>query len=149
MIVEPPGLLPPLRIDLERDAVLLDGNVRLVMKEYPILGADSEFAARAALASVNQGLYEEFHFALMASNGQLTEAGVMAIAKQVGLDVARLEQDMDSGPVSAMLNKNFDLARTLDIRGTPAFVIGDELVPGALEMNRLKELIAKARANSS
>jgi protein-disulfide isomerase len=135
--------------DKLRNAVLLDGNVRLVMKEYPILGADSEYAARAALAATSQGLYEEFHFALMSTNGQLTKPGVLAVAKQVGLDVPRLEKDMTSGAVDAMLDKNFDLARTLDIRGTPAFVIGNELVPGALDMNQLKQLIADARANSS
>ena len=69
--------------------------------------------------------------------------------EQVGLDVPRLEQDMTSGAIDAMLEKNFALARALDVRGTPAFVIGEELVPGALDMNQLKELIANARANSS
>ncbi len=132
-----------------RQVVESDGNIRLIMKEFPILGPDSRLAARAALASVQQGRYEEFHFTLMAAPGGLNEAMVMALAEEVGLDVERLQADMDSEEIDALLQKNFDLAQALGIRGTPAFVIGDTLYPGALDISSLKSLVAQARANSS
>ncbi len=132
-----------------RPVVEEDGNIRLVMKEFPILGPESKLAARAALASVKQGRYEEFHFAMMTSRGQINEASIMALAEQSGLDVARLKQDMESGEIDDLLQKNFELAQSLGIGGTPAFVVGDKLYPGALDMKSLKALIAEARANSS
>jgi protein-disulfide isomerase len=132
-----------------RQVVEEDGNIRLVMKEFPILGPASEVAARAALASVKQDRYEEFHFAMMTARGQLNEASIMAIAETSGIDTKRLKQDMDADEISAMLQKNFELAQSLGIRGTPAFVIGDGLYPGALDLKTLKALVAQARAKSS
>lgn len=132
-----------------REAVAKDGNVRLVMKEFPILGPESQYAARAALAAVPQGLYEEFHFALMTTPGKITQSGILKIAEQVGLDVGRLERDMESEAIEAMLQKNIGLAGELDIRGTPAFVVGSQVYPGALDMRQLRNLIAQARAESS
>ena len=132
-----------------RDVVKADGKVRLIMKEFPILGAESQFAARAALASVNQGRYEEFHFAMMSAPGRITKDSVRAIAAHIGLDVARLERDMQSDRIDAMLRKNFELAEALGVKGTPAFVIGDELVPGAVGKDELKSMISKTRAGSS
>ena len=132
-----------------RQVVESDGNIRLVMKEFPILGPESQLAARAALASAKQGRYEEFHFALMTARGQINEASIMAIAEDSGLDIDRLKQDMEGEEIDALLQKNFELAQSLGIRGTPAFVIGDELYPGALDLQSLKALITKARAKSS
>lgn len=132
-----------------RKAVTSDGNVRLVMKEFPILGPESVTAARAALAAARQGRYEEFHFALMATKGQINEATVMTVARQVGIDVDKLKSDMDLAEISAMLDRNMRLAQALNIGGTPAFVIGDELVPGAIELEQLEKKIAEARAKSS
>lgn len=132
-----------------RQLIESDGNIRLIMKEFPILSPESQVAARAALASVKQDRYEAFHFALMTARVPIDEASIMAIAEENGLDVARLKQDMAEGEIDAMLQRNFDLAQTLGIRGTPAFVIGDQLYPGALDMNSLKSLVAQERANSS
>ncbi len=132
-----------------RDAVLADGNIKLVMKEFPILGPDSQFAARAALASAKQGLYEPFHFALMDVKGKVDQTAVMTIAKTVGLDVERLKQDMQSPEIDAVLRRNFQLAEILEISGTPAFIIGDEIVPGAIDMQSLKAKVAEARSNAS
>jgi len=132
-----------------REAVASDGKVRLVMKEFPILGPDSVVAARAALAAARQGRYEEFHFALMAIKGRINEATVMTVARQVGLDIDRMKIDMESAEISAMLDRNMRLAQALDIGGTPAFVIGDELIPGAVELEQLEQKIAEARAKSS
>lgn len=128
------------------DLLEADKQLRVVWKEFPILGPVSRFAARAAMASVKQGLYFEFHVAVMGSRGQLTERRVMAIAGDVGLDVRRLRRDMEDPAIENYLDETIRLARTLGIKGTPAFVIGDTLVPGAVGGERLKELIGKARS---
>jgi protein-disulfide isomerase len=118
----------------------------LVYKELPILGPTSVFAARAALAAQKQGKYEALHAALMAMNERLSEQGVLQLAAQVGLDVARLEKDMTDPSVAAALDRNFQLQRALNIQGTPALVIGMEFIPGAANLETLKVLVARARA---
>ena len=123
-----------------------DRQLRIVWKEFPILGPASRFAARAAMAARKQGRYLEFHLAVMGSKGRLTEAGVMGIARRIGLDADRLRTDMEDPAIDKYLDETARLARTLGIGGTPAFVIGDTLVPGAVDGARLKQLIAKARA---
>jgi len=122
-----------------------DGNVRLVYKELPVLGAASVTAARAALAAREQGKYYVFHDALMASTVPLSDPVLFRIAGQVGLDVDRLKTDMASPGVTATLKKNYTLAQALGVDGTPAFVVGDELVPGAVPLAQLKGLVERAR----
>ena len=124
-----------------------DNKVRVVMKEFPILGAGSMFASRAAVASIQQGKYWPFHEALMAVQGKVDDARVMTIAKQVGLDTDRLTKDMTSDSVTAIINKTNDLAQKLGINGTPAFIIGDQLSPGALELADMQSRVAQVRAN--
>ena len=126
-------------------AVSEDGKVRLVHKQLPILGPASVLAARAAVAAQSQGKYALFHDALMAERRQLDEAGLVDLAKRVGLDGDRLRRDMMSPETEARIQKSVTLAQSLDIRGTPAFVIGGELIPGAVDAATLKGLIAKAR----
>ena len=128
------------------EAVAADGNVRLVFKEFPILGAESYFAARAALAAVRQGRYRAFHVALMALEGDLDAPVVMGVAARLGLDLDRLRADMDRPEVKAAIARNQALADALYIEGTPAFVIGDAVVPGALSIETFRRLIAEARA---
>jgi protein-disulfide isomerase len=125
-----------------------DANIRLIYKELPILGEESRTASRAALAARAQGKYRAFHEALMSADGALTKEEVFRIAGSVGLDVAKLEQAMASKEIDAVLNKNRALASAIGLRGTPAFVIGSELVPGAVPLERFKELVARARAAS-
>jgi len=122
-----------------------DGNIRLAMKEFPILGPDSRFAARAALAAREQDRYGDFHAKLMAARGELSEDAVMAIARSVGLDVDRLRNDMAAERIDEALERNFALAERLSIRGTPAFVIGDELVPGAIGLDQLRQMVEEQR----
>ena len=122
-----------------------DDGLRVVFKDMPVLGPDSVRAARAALASRKQDGYVPFHFALMASD-DLSPAGIRATAKGVGLDPDRLEADMEAPEVSAVLEANYALAHELGIEGTPAFVIGDQLIPGAIEKARLEHLIDEARS---
>ena len=129
-----------------RDLLEADRQLRIVWKEFPILGPVSRFAARAAMASKKQGRYLEFHVAVMGSRGKLTEDRVMAIAGSVGLDVQRLHRDMEDPAIKNYLDEANPLAQVLCIRGTPAFVIGDTLVLGTVDGVRLKELIARARS---
>ena len=129
-----------------KDLLETDRQLRVVWKEFPILGPVSRFAARAAMASEQQGRYLEFHVAVMGSRGKLTEDRVMAIAGSVGLDVQRLRRDMEDPAIENYLDETIRLAQVLGIRGTPAFVIGDTLVPGVVSGDRLKELIARARS---
>ena len=125
-----------------------DPGLRVVFKEFPILGPDSVVAARAALTSRNQNpdKYVEFHTALMSTRGRLTQPRILAIARDVGFDAERLETDMDSPEVTATIRRNLALARALGITGTPSLVIGTQLVPGAVSLRTLRQLIAQARA---
>jgi protein-disulfide isomerase len=122
-----------------------DRRLRVVFKELPVLGEDSVRAARAALASQSQGGYVPFHFALMAAD-DLSMQGIRAAAAAVGLDPDRLEADMSSPEVMAAIEANYELANQLGIEGTPAFVIGDQLIPGAVDKARLDQLIRQARS---
>lgn len=122
-----------------------DGKVRVVLKDLPILGRESMIASRAALASIAQGKYLAFHHALIAERGPLDEANVLRIAGTVGLDAGRLKADMAKPDIDARIKRNLELAHALDIHGTPAFVIGDELIPGAIDAAALKTAIQKAR----
>jgi protein-disulfide isomerase len=122
-----------------------DGRIRYIYKEWPILGPVSRVAARAALAAWKQGRYEEFHEALMTYPGQLTEGGVFKTAERLGLDVDRLRKDMESPEIAQSLARTMELAKALGITGTPTFVIGNELVPGAVSLDQLKAFVKRAR----
>lgn len=121
-----------------------DPRVRVVYKDFPILGEPSELAAKAALASQAQGKHQAFHEALLASHADMTKDEILKIAVTVGLDAKRLEEDMANPAWQAVIEKNRVLAHELGISGTPGFIVGTELVPGALDLNGLKELIARA-----
>jgi protein-disulfide isomerase len=123
-----------------------DPRVRLVYKEFPILGPESLVAARAALAARREARYPAFHEALMAAAGPLTRPEVLKIATEVGLDAARIQAGMDGAEVTEILRRNYALAQSLGINGTPAFVIGAELVPGAVAVEVLQDLVGRARA---
>jgi protein-disulfide isomerase len=121
-----------------------DKNIRIVVKEFPILGPDSELASRAAIASKQQGKYWPFHVALMAEPS-IDEATIFAIAAEKGLDVARLRKDMERKEVKAQIDANHALAQKLGVDSTPTFIFGTEPVAGALSYDRMKELVAAAR----
>lgn len=122
----------------------VDSRVRVVYKDFPILGEPSEFAAKAALASQAQGKHQAFHEALLASHSDMTKEEILKIAVSVGLNAKRLESEMTNPKWQAVIDKNRALAQELGISGTPGFIVGNELVPGALDLNGLKELIARA-----
>ncbi len=122
-----------------------DRQLRFVYKEMPVLGPDSVTAARAALGARKQGKYDALHRALMAMKGQIDEAAVFKLASAAGLDIERLKRDMAAPEIDRILKANLNLADALDIRGTPGFVIGNEIVPGAISLDALKQLIDAAR----
>lgn len=126
-----------------------DGKIKLVFKEFPILGPNSMFAARAALASRRQGKYFKFHELLMGFKGKLSQETVFVLAKSIGLDTKRLAKDMNDPKIRKMISRNFELAQRLKINGTPAFIIGDKLVPGAINQQQLDDYIASARDKKS
>src|SRR5947208_1294384 len=134
------------QVEPSLDALLSeDRQLRLVYKEFPVLGPESVSAARAALAARKQDKYDAMHHALMTLKGQIDEAALFRAASSVGLDVERLKRDMAAPDIDRMLKANGSLAAALDIRGTPGFVIGNEIVPGAISLDALKGLNAPAR----
>jgi protein-disulfide isomerase len=122
-----------------------DHQLRFVFKEFPVLGPDSEVAAHVALAAKQQGKYDAFHRAMMNTPGHIDEAVIYKVAASVGLDVDRIKQDMKSPDVEKELKANLDLGNALDLSGTPSFIVGDTIVPGAISADELKQLIADAR----
>jgi protein-disulfide isomerase len=126
-----------------------DGKVKIIYKDLPILGEASRIAALAALASVKQGKHTELHNALMEYNGKLDRDRIMEIAASTGLDVAQLQKDMEDPKLKEIIDRNIALANALGVRGTPAFVVGKQFVPGAIDAATLKQLIADARKSKS
>ena len=125
-----------------------DPDVRLVYREWPILGEGSVFAARAALAARAQGKYEEFHWAMMEMKGRAEEASVLRIAEDVGLDIEALRADMGTPEVNDHIALSMRLTQALGFNGTPSFVIGDSLLPGFVKADVLAEHVAKARGET-
>ncbi|MFZ1746706.1 MAG: DsbA family protein, partial [Nitrospirales bacterium] len=105
----------------------------------------SLLAARAALASKAQGKHLAFHEALLASKNELTQENILNIAAAVGLDTERLSADMQAPTIQVTIDRNRKLARELGINGTPGFIIGTELIPGALDLKDLKSLVRQVR----
>lgn len=124
-----------------------DGDIRFVYKEWPILSAESEIAARAALAAHQQSedAYIRLHDAMMAHRGKLDRDSVMALAATQGLNIERLEDDMEGDQVTAEIEHVRRLADQIGIDGTPAFLIGEQVVPGAIDIEEMKRLVAAAR----
>ncbi|MGR3757141.1 MAG: DsbA family protein [Tranquillimonas sp.] len=134
------------RVAPEVQALVAGGNnVRRVYRDWPIRGGGSVFAARAALASRNQGKYEEFHEAMMGLSERAEEASVLRIAEEIGLDIEQMRKDMEAPEIDEHIQTSMQLTQSLGFNGTPSFVIGDALVPGFVEQEKLEELVEKAR----
>jgi protein-disulfide isomerase len=127
------------------EALALDDGIRVVMREWPILGEGSVWAARAALASRAQGRYAEFHEALMTARTRLGETTVLKIAADIGLDVDKLRADMDAPEVTAHIETSMQLAQQLGFSGTPSFVVGETLAPGLIDSATLLDMVEEMR----
>ena len=110
-----------------------DKNVRVVLKEFPIFGERSEGTARVAIAAKHQGKYFEMHTALLKNRGQNTEKSALALAEKLGFDMDKLKQDMSSDEVKKIIAETRDLGTKLGINGTPFYLVGDRVIPGAPE----------------
>ena len=125
-----------------------DPGVRIVFKQFPVLGPKSVVAAKLALAAAKQGKYQAFHEALLSVDG-FDEAKLFSLAESMGLDPALLRRDMASSAVSDEIEINSKVGASLGITGTPAFVVGDTLVPGAVDLNSMRQLVATTRQQSN
>lgn len=123
----------------------IDRGLRVVYLELPIGGTRSALAARAALAAHRQDAYLEFHESLMGSKGYTSPEGIEGIAQTLLLDLDQLLQDMEDPAIGQIIEDNQRLADQLGIRGTPALVLGDRLVQGAIPRDRLADLIDGVR----
>jgi protein-disulfide isomerase len=125
-----------------------DGKVRLVLKELPVLGKDSEEVARIALAAAAQGKYFQLHQRLFAESGRATKAKALRIAGELGLDVGRLERDMDDPTITAALLENTRLARDIGVRGVPFYLVGDRVLGEGNDLYaQLSQKVADIREN--
>ena len=129
------------------EVVNADGNIRLVIKEYPILAESSVDAARLALHAANTGKFEVVHQMLMQWRGSITNAMLEDLAATHGITSFSLN-DRNNDPVMAYLSRNYDLGQQLNIEGTPAFIIGGDIYPGAIGKADLMKAVEKARADA-
>lgn len=137
------------QVEPSLDALLKeDGKLRIVYKEFPILGEASIYATHVALAAKQQGKYAEFHRAMMATKGDISDDTVLNVATSLGLDMTKIKADMAAPAIDKLIDKNYALADALDIQGTPALIIGDTLIPGAVDLDGLRKDIAAARKGS-
>jgi protein-disulfide isomerase len=135
------------------ELIKADGKLRFVLKEFPVLGDGSVQAAQVAAAVRMQDKtgkkYLEFHQKLLGGRGQADKARALAAAKEVGLDVAKIEKDMASDEVKATIEESFKLAEALGLNGTPSYVVGKDVVIGAVGLNTLKEKVNAARCGKA
>ena len=124
-----------------------DGNIRLVLKDWPVFGGASIFAAQAVLGAAQIGQYEKAMEALMRPSGKLTEEVVEKALTGAGLKMKEIAAAVNrhNGKISGLLDRNYNQAVALNFVGTPSFVIGSHLYPGVLDAKGLKEAIATAR----
>jgi len=131
------------------DLIKSDSNLKFVLKEFPVLGEGSVEAARVAVAARMQDTtgkkYIEFHQKLLGSRGAADKMRALAVAKEVGFDMARIEKDMGSDEVKKTIEENMKLAEALGVNGTPSYVVGEEVVVGAVGIDALREKIGAER----
>ena len=130
-----------------------DPKLKIVLKEFPVLGPGSVEAAQVAVAVRMQDptgkKYLEFHQKLLGGRGQANKAAALAVAKDIGLDMTRLEKDMASAEVKTTLQENFKLAEALGMNGTPSYVIGDNVIVGAVGLDALREKVNTSRCGKA
>lgn len=131
-----------------KELVRSDGNIRLIIKEFPILGKNSTLSAQFALAVKQAGgnkAYEQAHEALIKMQGPVNDWALGQLANKLGLDYPRIKQAMSSPQIGAQIDRNLSLATQIGIRGTPGFVFGDRLVRGFVSIDRMQKIVAEER----
>ena len=131
--------------EVVEELLAIDPNIRLIYREWPILGEGSVFAARASLASQKQEKYEEFHFQLMQLSEPATNQSVLRLAEDVGLDINQLQIDMDDPLIAEHVNLSREMTNALNFTGTPSFIIGRTAVPGYANLAQMQEVIKSER----
>ncbi|MRU14313.1 DsbA family protein [Roseovarius sp. A21] len=132
------------------DLLEFDGNIKLIVKEFPILGEQSVLASRFAIATLQtlgDEAYEQIHDALMVYNGDITQTALNRMAEGFGLDAAAIEAQMDSDAVNTVIAENRALAQRLNISGTPSFVMEDQMLRGYLPLDEMQRVAAEIRDN--
>jgi protein-disulfide isomerase len=123
-----------------------DPNVRVVFRDFPVLSPASDEAAMAALSAAQQGRYQKFHDAMFETPGKVTHERTVAIVRSSGLDEMKTARDLNSPALKAEIKKNLDLGRALGLTGTPSYVVGNQILAGAVGLDQLKDAVAAARA---
>ena len=121
-------------------------DIRIVVKEFPILSQSSLIAAQAGIAAQKQGKFPAFHREMMTYRGRISETTIMTAARNAEIDLDRLRQDMDSPTTNAIIDRTRASAAALEVNGTPALVVGDTIIPGAVSMKELQNIINRQRA---
>ena len=116
-------------------------NIQIIFVDYPILSETSEIAARASLAAHEQKAYFNYHSVLLNNSQSINENYIYKIALDLGLDVQKFKKDMESPKIKNIIINNIKLARSLKIRGTPTFIVKDQILPGAYEYHKLAKII--------
>jgi protein-disulfide isomerase len=125
-----------------------DPKLRVVLRDFPVLGAESLEASKLALAAKQQLKADkmfDFHVKLLETKGRVTGERALAVAKEMGLDTARLAKDAQGPEVKAALSENMTLGDKLGLSGTPAFIVGDEVIPGAVGVDPIRKTISDVR----
>jgi len=135
---------------LVEELISTDGNIRLIVKEFPILGDASVLASRYAIATkmgAGDTAYKSVHDTLMEMKGQMTEAYLTRVSRELGLDHDAILAEMDSDIVSGIIQSNHALGQALEINGTPSFIMGDNFVRGFVELDQMRDIVASVRAD--
>lgn len=124
-----------------------DPNLKIVLKEFPVLGEGSVEAARVAIAAskIDTEKYLELHRELLSARGQVDRRTAMLLSERLGYDREELEQMLDTGPINEAINEVYSIATNLGLSGTPTFIIGEEILPGAVGYDVLKDKIDSMR----
>jgi len=135
-------------LDAVKELLRTEYDLKISFRDYPILAPSSRTAAKAALAAKNQGKYFSFHSALMSMQGNLNEDKIFTIANNLEMDIDKLKIDMQKDEIEKIIEENESLARKLNIRGTPTFIINGQLYAGALDLKKLREIINNSLQDS-
>ena len=135
-------------LDAVAELLRTEYDLKISFRDYPILSPSSRIAAKAALAAKNQGKYFSFHSALMSMQGNLNEDKIFTIANNLEMDIEKLKIDMQKDEIEEIIENNESLARKLNIRGTPTFIINGKLYAGALDLKKLRQIINNSLQDS-